>query len=248
MQLPDILQDALRKMTYATQFSRPMVAGVERTMSTIVWPLLYKFPPEQYLIEITLLLNSECDLSNDVFTSQRTDSEVRQYLNALAYGIEVEFEDVGRSNSFVRRHGVWQCVESPEREISLKEGECLPMLHEKVCTWKLLKKYDFNSAYDAFIYELGTYYNKKAMRNTFDMKNVEECVQFSAQRLKAILSISERNLLADYLEKLAHNPQKNQLEDMRNATSIDWMSNTESWDFLLKFTKLLTLEMRNSLS
>lgn len=248
MHLPDKLQDALRKMTYATQFSRPMNAGVEQTMAAIVWPLLYKFPPEQYLEEITLLLNSQYDLSNDVFTQQRTDHEVREYLNALALRIEKEFEVAARSNSLARRKGVWQCIEYPERKLELEEGEQFPMKNDEICTWRLLEKHHFNSAYDAFIYELQTYYDKKAMRNTFDMKNVEECVEFSARRLSKLVPKTERNILAEYLENMTQNPQQSQLRAISDATSIDWMSNKESWNFFLKFAALLAVEMRNSLN
>lgn len=248
MELPERLQDALRKMTYATQFSRPMVKGVERTMSAIVWPFLYKFEPEQYLVEISSLLNSGCLLSKDIFTDGRSEDEVRSYLVELAAEIERSFEEVGRSNIAIKRGGTWRCVEFSNQSKDLKAGEVLPLIQGEIRTWKLEKELRFNSAFDAFVHEMATYYNRRTLGNMFGMVNIEECAKFSSQRIIGLISSSDRMKLAEFLEKMVTLPNMQNLETLNKSTEINWMKTKESWAFLTNFTLLLGGEIRKSIS
>lgn len=248
MNLPEHLQDALRKMTYATQFSRPMIKGVERTMDAIVWPFLYKFAPEQYLVEISLLLESNFKLSEDVFTNGRAEDEVRSYLKELAAAIENEFPKVARGGSVVKLAGTWKCVNCDQDvEVNLEVGNLLPSRDTSKAIWKFCPSHIPRSAMEAFTEELCTFYTKKTLRNSFPILDPEEYAIETSNRLITLLPEGQRHALIGILLQLKSNPKDPLFNVLKQRSGVNWPDHKDSWKFFEQFCSNLEAQLSESL-
>jgi len=248
MDMPEKLYGALLRMTYATQFSSPMSAGVERTLAAIVWPFLFKFQPEQYLQEIEELLASDYVLNEQEFTEKRTNTEVKLYLEELSMAIEREFPTVARSGSVAKLSGKWRCLYcNDEIEKNFEIGNIFPTHHTCRCIWKLQPSHVSRSAMEALTEELCTFYTKKSMRNSFSISDPEEYAIETANRLARLLSEGQRNELINVLFDLKSRPTDSYFKMLKEKSEVDWPGHKDSWRFFEQFCSILASQMSDSL-
>ncbi|MEC4723844.1 hypothetical protein RY831_32565 [Noviherbaspirillum sp. CPCC 100848] len=217
-------------------------------MESIIWPLLFKFQPEQYLEEITDMLEGDYILNTQDFTEKRTNEEIRSYLKELSVRIEDEFPSVARSGHKVRMAGLWQCLNcDDERVIRCEVGDLLPTDQTRTRVWKLQPVKTPQSGMDVLTLELCSFYTKKSMRNSFSVSDPEEYAIETASRLVSSLTKARCKEVIDLLHHLQNNPNDPHFRILDEKSGIHWPGSRESWNFFEQWCSLVASQLDESI-
>jgi hypothetical protein len=232
MPLSDQLKTELAYLTVYVLSRQPMSEGINRTFDMYIWPRLHGISPGMHLQHINQLLASEDSLEPWVGPTnlERTDMEIREYLERLSHAIEAEFQNTVRSESAVFHAGKWVCVDYPGNEVICQIGDKPPKFNNQYVVWKLEREQPKFSPMEAIRLEFQKFYLPKTMRGWI-YKTPAKYAELSAPRLIACIDKDKFISLISLLKAMRRNRGHPVTKEIEQTTGFFWTSWDPHWAF-----------------
>ncbi|MFC7517179.1 hypothetical protein ACFQUU_19395 [Herbaspirillum sp. GCM10030257] len=236
---------ALLSLTYAAQFSHPMKNGVKRVFDTLIFPKLPFQSPAIYLDQILHLLDLNNSFEEIVPTTVgHKDAEIREFLEVLADEIESRYPDYRRSGRMAGTSGKWSQHTSLSNTIILEKDERLPDVDGNAVIWVYVEPISTRLPEELIKNELQKFYTREIAAGAPKRKDPEEYAEASAKRLVKYFQEGDELVAANLLIELSRNSEHILLKEIDTSTGMQWISNSENFDWLSKVLRGIAERVR----
>lgn len=222
---------------------------LNRVMGQLIYPRLYRYPPNWYLNKINAILSLEEDLSlllQDRHPSE-TDQEVRGFLSDLALEIERAFPTVARSGQRVSVSGDWVSDGCGDILVRLDEGDSLPYVERKAIVWE--KKNDVASSPEqVIVQEFATYYTRRSIGGRLLYMQPEEYGVYSVGRLLNQKYGCFKSDIADLLLVMSKERLHPLTKQIEQITQQKWTEEDEVWEWYRSLLTFIHSGMKNGMA